>query len=438
MEHNPTDLYEHLVHGKMLDFSNFPLADPSFMKSQNLLFKRFFKVFMKMKNPLIYRRYLNNILNPPGIEKDHTHNMEILKEYLNESDLYIEDILALIPPEYRKMLELSPKTKFSNDLFQLLEICFRSKDKREIYEAQRKLALTKSFFAIDGTKNIKDGKKHMKFFDETLDSYLWLLDEKPETIEIHYTTGPDGIKVVEKGPDTSNFMFSNRKAQLHFNNMYYYNPIDIYHYKIRFKREYSSPHMLSRDVMDLFREESSGNLIKRRRSSSILSKLIRKGIDSPVKINDILGVMFIVKEKKDVYKLANILETLFSGPFSWIDVVDTIEKTGNKDQLNKYTGKGYQVFKTSMNLLYPENKLREDYYLFSTEVQIYTVEGYLRTIHSSNFASHRRLKTRQIIFGVLPYLFPKEIYGTTILQKILNDFMYKDHLNTQQFHEKKS
>ena len=436
MEHNPTDLYEHLIHGKPLDFTNFPLADPSFMTNQELLFKRYFKVYMKMKNPLIYRRYLNNIFNPPGIEKDHTHNMGILQEYLKESDQYVEDILSLIPAEYRKNLELMPKTKFTNDLFQLLETCFHSKDKREIYEAQRKLCLTKSFFVIDGTKNIKDGKKHMKFFDETLNNYLWLMDEKTQDKEFHYKTGKSGIKLVDKkeGDDISSFMFRSKKAQLHFNTTYYYNPIDIYHYKIRFKREYSSPHMLSRNVMDLFKEKSSSvNLVKRRRSSSILSKMIRKGIDSPVKINDILGVMFIVKERKDVYKLANILETLFSGPFSWNDVVDTISNTGDKKLLNKYTGKGYQVFKTALSILYPENILREDYYLFSTEFQIYTIEGYLRTIHSSHFASHRRLKTRQIIFGVLPYLFPKEIYGTSILQKILNDFIYRDHINTQQY-----
>jgi hypothetical protein len=97
---------------------------------------------------------------------------------------------------------------------------------------------------------------------------------------------------------------------------------------------------------------------------------------------------------------------------------------------------GYEVFKVELKVLYPQNVLKEEYYLFPVEIQIYTIEGYLRTIHSQHFANHRHYKMKQIVFGVVPYVFPEKIYGTSILQKILNHFIYKEHVNNRILQEK--
>jgi hypothetical protein len=50
-------------------------------------------------------------------------------------------------------------------------------------------------------------------------------------------------------------------------------------------------------------------------------------------------------------------------------------------------------------------------YFFPVEVQIYTMETYLRTIHAEHYASHQALKKRQFLLGLVPYLFPAAIYG---------------------------
>ena len=50
-------------------------------------------------------------------------------------------------------------------------------------------------------------------------------------------------------------------------------------------------------------------------------------------------------------------------------------------------------------------------YLFSVEFQLYTLEGFLRTVHSQHIASHDKLKLRQFLEGLLPYLFPASVYG---------------------------
>jgi len=56
--------------------------------------------------------------------------------------------------------------------------------------------------------------------------------------------------------------------------------------------------------------------------------------------------------------------------------------------------------------------------MFSVEVQIYTVEGFLRTVHSRHYASHQRLKLRQFLIALLPSLFPREIYGDTAIDPL--------------------
>jgi hypothetical protein len=52
-------------------------------------------------------------------------------------------------------------------------------------------------------------------------------------------------------------------------------------------------------------------------------------------------------------------------------------------------------------------------------VQIYTVEGFLRTVHSRHYASHQRLKLRQFLEGLLPSLFPTSIYGESLVRRCL-------------------
>ena len=50
-------------------------------------------------------------------------------------------------------------------------------------------------------------------------------------------------------------------------------------------------------------------------------------------------------------------------------------------------------------------------YRFPVEVQIFTVESYLRTVCGKHEASHLALKLRQFLFGLVPKIFPVEIYG---------------------------
>jgi hypothetical protein len=50
------------------------------------------------------------------------------------------------------------------------------------------------------------------------------------------------------------------------------------------------------------------------------------------------------------------------------------------------------------------------------EIQIYTLEAYLRTVCGAHEASHLALKLRQFLYGLVPKLFPRAIYGADWLK----------------------
>ena len=55
-------------------------------------------------------------------------------------------------------------------------------------------------------------------------------------------------------------------------------------------------------------------------------------------------------------------------------------------------------------------------YRFPVEVQIFTLESYLRTVCGAHEASHLALKLRQFLFGLVPKIFPRRIYGADWLR----------------------
>jgi hypothetical protein len=148
-----------------------------------------------------------------------------------------------------------------------------------------------------------------------------------------------------------------------------------------------------------------------RRDASIISKMLRTGISDPGAIPDILGIMFIVKNVAEVEHLKQALYDFLGGPLKIRNVIDTLSRKDDKVLLNPYSGAGYRVYKGDIDMLYREEGEDSQPYSFVVELQIYTLESYLRTIHTRHYASHQRLKKRQFIEGLAPRLFPEMIYG---------------------------
>jgi hypothetical protein len=101
--------------------------------------------------------------------------------------------------------------------------------------------------------------------------------------------------------------------------------------------------------------------------------------------------------------------------------VDTLNRPDDRSKLNPWSGAGYEVFKTEVDLLYNSTKHPMPMpYFYTVELQIYTLESYLRTVHSAHYANHQTFKRREFLQGLCPYLFPAVIYGEEVLQALVN------------------
>lgn len=400
------------------DYSAHPMLDPHYFEEDPVSSKALARSYLGMtKSDEDYNRYLNLLLNPLEKPRSLPENVETARRYLVDVNGYLREVLQLLEPPLRKPLAMDAEVAARNEVMGLLDLAFRGDTAQVKYEAQRKLYLAKLFFDIDHDPGVQMGPVHKAYFEEILDRKLWSKSVLVKPVDLYYELDEDGVHIkVQTRPSAT----AREKWRFHLTPVRRpgHRPIHVYHYVCRFKREVApfryhrgeaEYHVLERNIWETLHE---------RRSGSILSKMIRKGIVHPRKIQDIIGAMFIVKDLKEVEALQEALFGVFGGPLHWKDRVNTIRFPDEAARLNKQSGRGYEVLKSDVDVLYPGEGGRKPY-IFSVEVQIYTVEGFLRTVHSRHYASHQNLKLRQFLAGLLPYLFPVEVYGAETIARCL-------------------
>jgi hypothetical protein len=284
------------------------------------------------------------------------------------------------------------------------------------FEAQRKLYIAKLIFDIDRCRDVQDGLEHKSYLEALLEENLWSRTLSTETHEIWYNIGTDGVSMEysrdRARPDQECWRFDARRVlPLSGEDS---DPIHIYYQRTRFKKEVLPFEYAAGREEYTFEEPRKWYQLKGRRNGGILSKMIRKGENDPRNIGDILGSMFIVKDRRQVNLLLELLHDILGAPYRWHDVVDTIRRPEDRDLLGRHSGYGYEVYKSDVDVLYPTDWKRALPYAFRVEIQVYTLEGFLRTVHSSHYASHQELKRRQFLDGLLPYIFPSRIYTLDI------------------------
>jgi hypothetical protein len=334
-------------------------------------------------------------------------------QYFHDADAYLNDLLRLVPASSAKFLAPLPETRGLSSLRDLLWATFQGPDRRVRYEAQRKLYLAKLLFDVDHTRSIRDGPRHRAIFERVLDRALWERAMDGQTVEVcgllrDERNGSQRFEVgVPATPQARCWKFRVRRIPEQGRDA----GIDVYHYRSRFKRE-ADPVTGSRADDGLLRiAESPRWPGLGRRSGSILSKMIRRGIDDPRLVQDVLGAMFIVGNRAQAYALERRLVRALGGPLRWRDRVDTLRGGRDRDRLDRHSSSGFQVLKGIADVLM-DDPASESPYLISVEVQIYPLEAYLRTLYDEHFASHAAYKRRQFLHDLLPALFPEEIYGS--------------------------
>jgi hypothetical protein len=359
------------------------------------------------------------MLNPSTKNLPLAANLQTAAFYLREAEAYLEGLFDLLPESLKKPYRLDPEVAARDDILALMKISFAPGDRRRAFEAQRKLYLAKLIFDIDRCRDVQDGLEHKSYLEKLLEKGLWSRIQSTEAIEIWYNISTDGISMEysrdRARPDQECWRFEARAVTPLSGSRE--DPMKIYYNRTRFKKEVLPfEYAAGRDEYTI-EEPRKWYQLKGRRNGGILSKMIRKGENDPRKIGDILGSMFIVEDKKQVHLLLQLLQDILGAPYSWHDVVDTIHRPQDRTLLDRHSGAGYEVYKSDVDVLYPTDWKHTLPYAFRVEIQVYTLEGFLRTVHSSHYASHRELKRRQFLDGLLPYIFPSKIYGNQEARK---------------------
>ena len=397
-----------------------PFLDPNCLKKDPELTKALRTHWQNMKiSADAYNNELNRFLSPAGAPRTLAENQEATRRYLVDVNAYLQEILRLVGQAARREIAMDPEVAATNDWLGLWDLVFDKNNHRMSFEALRKLYLAKLFCDIDMDPGVQRGPLHRVFFEKTLDQKLWSTASRMKPVDVYFDIAQDktrmAIRTAPGAGEHWRFYLTRAKPPGR-------RPIHVYHYSCRFKREVAPQYYEEGSEYYEVEERPIWETLHRRRSGSILSKLIRKGESHVGAIQDLLGAMFIVRDKKEARSLQEWLYEMWGGPLRWRDRVNTMDFQEDQERLNPQSGAGYQVLKSDLSIPYSPGDGSKPY-LVTVEIQIYTIEGYLRTVHTQHRASHHQLKLRQFMEGLLPYLFPTAVYGEETVDRCLHELV---------------
>jgi hypothetical protein len=407
-----------------ISFEAHPFLDPQLTDTHPALYRQLYKWYHQIRDDATaYNALLNKVFRPAGESRTLEANRTTASYYLNEAVGYLGELLLMVPPGVRSRVTPRPEVMGCPDLRELLTMIFDSGDRQVSFEAQRKLYLSKLFFDVDHSWEVQRGSEHKEHFEEFLNEQLFRHTVEQRRVDVCYAIRPDGETIEytlgRREEDQECWTFDRREIELLSEGR----PVrfHVYFYTCRFKREVI-PFQYARGAehYQLAPTEIWPGLTKRR-SASIVSKMLRKRENDPRWIEDLIGAMFIVESLYEVENLKEYLLDVFGGAFRMRNPVDTLNQPADRSKLNPWSGPGYEVFKSEVDILYNAAKHPLPMpYFYTVELQIYTLESYLRTVHSSHYANHQAFKRREFLQGLCPYLFPAAVYGEDVLEALVN------------------
>jgi len=400
-----------------VDFGTHPLLAPDFLTHGSRLRRSLEQTYERIRaDDFAYRRETARRLQPAresDTDQPASHDFVVrMTEYLREADVYVCSAANLLPDRAHDHARPLREVVECHDLRELLGLALEGRTPRLSYEALRKIYLAQLLIDIEHSRRIQDGPRHLAYFESLLQQALWRYTRQAHELVIGFHVDDDGETInytSRPGPDDSLWQFQS---------IYLEKPdagrnvcLDILYHSCRFKRSVSSLSYVEIGGQRRVTEKLRWGRMRQVSTGSILSKMIRKGIDDPDEIADLLGAKFIVHDEEAADDLLSLLDADLGGPFGWRNVTDTLGAVPEGSQLNRHSGKGFRVFKGDVGILYPGRSNEQSPYLFGVEIQIHTLESYLRTVCSVHHASHLALKQRQFLHGLVPMIFPRAIYG---------------------------
>ena len=408
-----------------VDYTAHPLLDPDFPVRPSRLRDLTRLIYQRIRrSDEAYRQELARLFHPRGSQAAKTESLATLRRrarmYLQEADTYLAATIDLLPSAGRPAVLPLPEITDCDDVRDLIHLAFVGSGERVRYEARRKLHLAQCLLQIDHSRLIQEGPRHLALFEGLLQEGLWRYQKQQHNLSVGYRISPDGHSIqYTSRPETQDqtWHFQSRFVEKKLAGRKI--ALDILYYNCRFKRSVTPITFEIVDGQHRVLEEIRWSDMRQASSGSILSKMIRKGINNPNEIGDLIGAMFIVNDNDALDDLLILLDSCIGAPFGWRNVTDTLVERDEKAigaALNDYSSSDFKVFKGDVDLLAQGVQSPDRPYRFPVEIQIFTLESYLRTVCGSHEASHLALKLRQFLFGLAPRIFPRSIYGEHWLQ----------------------
>lgn len=391
--------------------------------------------YSKVKTIEELNSYINIKFNNITNKKSYKENMKRFKLYAKHINQFIEEILNLgkVPDDIFKLLKESDIVKKTNDFYELSQL-YKNTDCRRIkFEILRKVGLIillsrilkthliiNSNFVSDQVSKIFEKGFCFKD-DKDLDIFYWT-DEKNK---VKFTTDKDEALKIHP--------YSQKNRRAHSLKTY---PIQKLTRVIKRTNNNNNIFM-----------EMRNKLIKDGKEdyTSFIEKIIRKNLEFPTQIYDVVGIRIIVEHEKDIFKVIEEIETFLGGTSTRKKEKNTLHMFG-KRKLNEFSSEDYYVWKAiyDVTLSHPalkhlndlrskiKNKKYENEFIktlnyfdkrpidFIIEVQIQDLKSYLLGVAKGSLAHHNHLKRNQVLSNTFFKIFPKEIY-----EKELIDFKNK-------------
>ena len=159
-----------------------PLLDPRLPSHDPGLARVWLSVWRKLlREPDASGRMVASYARPAGSASQVPLAMAA---HYRDADLYLDDLLRLVPDSLSRHLEPLARTRRLNAMIDLFHAVFEGTDARVRYEAQRKLYLGKLLFDIEHCRSVHDGPHHRQCFESALSEGLWSGMEEGAEVEI--------------------------------------------------------------------------------------------------------------------------------------------------------------------------------------------------------------------------------------------------------------
>jgi len=371
--------------------------------------------------------YINMKLNYSRNSKSYQENMKKFKEYsIIVSDIINELLsLAKYPPEITKALKEREAVQNCYDFHEMLLLYRKTNDKRIKYEILRKLGLLVLLARIHRSLLIEDLEFALKEVTYVFKSGLGLTPLKRRKLYLWVDEHDKAKYAVEKRKAFNEYQSAVKKRNMAARSIYSMQIIDYLPFRTKFNSE-----ILHMDIRNKLNK--NGELY----STSFVEKVIRKNLEFPNQVHDVIGIKLVVSTEDEIPQLIMDLSTFLGGSSTRKKEKNALYKFG-KRELSRYASKDYFVWKAVYDISLPHPSIVQVHRMlkltqhnpqaqqilsdrikyfeerpqdFVVEVQIQDINSYLLSSARGSTTDHRVLKTNQVRNNSFYKLFPKEIY----------------------------